>query len=763
MARRRAARTRTRGERNGRGDLPAPGSRDLIVRTKLRPPSRRSDSWIRRDRLLARLAQGRDRELVLVDAPVGYGKTGLLSDWAASEATERWVAWVSLDPLDSDPNRCLAHLVAAIRQAFPRFGQSVEAALRVPSSLGAPVVSHLINELSELPAPILLILDDYHHLRGEAIHGSMAELLDRLPPTVQLAIATRSDPPLPLGRLRASGEVLELRAADLALDEVDLEALLAASNVSLSRPALRELLDRLEGWPAGAYLAAVALRDEPDSDGFVDRFTGSHRHIADYLTEEVLRRQPDDVRNFLTRTSIFDRFSAELCDAVLERKDSQLALDQLEHWNLFLVGLDDHRQWYRYHHLFRELLATDLARREPAAVATLHRRAGTWFASHGLVQEGIDHMLKGDDRPQAGRLVSRYWRVFLNSGRVTTVRAWFAALGETVKADPAVALSAAWVAALGGEAERVPALLAVAEDGSEAGPLPDGTASLEAGAALVRGIFGFDGFRQMEASLRRADELESSPDSPWRGYILVGLGLTAFLKGNTEQARALLRQGLRLAPEEEAVARLLLLSQLSMVEGELRNANEAVRLAGEARRIGDEAGLSEDPRFSVAMVAMGAAHKERGELVAAEAELDRALVIRTANGAMNPWVTLQGLVLLAPVKFALGDRDEARRLLDRARGMLARLDKDRDVVRLVEKAERAIRASAHRLEFGQTLTERELAVLSLLPTGHNQRDIARELFLSLNTVKSHTRAIYRKLGVTSRSEAVARARDLGLV
>lgn len=742
---------------------PAPGPPDLIVQTKLRPPARRSESWIRRDRLLDRLAGARDRKLFLVDAPVGYGKTDLLSEWAGSEASRRAVAWVSLDPLDSDPNRFLAHLVAAVRQAFPEFGQDVMAGLGVPDSPGARLVSRLINELSELPA-LLVVLDDYHTVRGETVHESMAFLLEQLPPTVQVAIATRSDPPLPLGRFRVAGQMLELRADDLAFDEADLEALLAAVDVGLPPPVLRDLLERIEGWPAGGYLAAVSLRDEEDPEGFVQRFTGSHRHIADYLTEEVLRRQPEDVRNFLARTSIFDRFSADVCDAVLERADSRLVIDRLEHWNLFLVGLDDHREWYRYHHLFQELLAADLTRREPAAAAVLHERAGTWFASAGFIQEAIHHMIESGDRALAGRLLFRHWRVFVNSGQAKTVRAWMTALGEDViTVDPLMALTAAWMAALGGEPERLPDLLAAAERGSYDGPLPDGTASLESGVALIRGIFGFDGFQRMGEALRLAAELETSPDSPWKGFILLGLGLRAFLVDEAEEARALLQEGLRLAPPGEAIARMALLSELSLVEGELGDSDEALRLAENARRLAEEAGLTEDPRSSMALVAMGQVLRERGELAAAEAQFERALALRTVPGSMSPWITLQVLLALAPVKFALGDRVGARRLLGWARGILTRFDGDGEVASRLEKVERSIRASAHRLEFGQTMTERELAVLSLLPTKLNQREIGRQLFLSLNTVKSHTRAIYRKLGATSRSEAVAMARDFGLL
>jgi LuxR family transcriptional regulator, maltose regulon positive regulatory protein len=740
------------------------GAPELIVGAKLRPPPRRSDSWIRRDRLLARLDSARDRELVLVDAPVGYGKTVLLADWAGSEAHQRKVAWLSLDPLDSDSSRFLAHLVAAIRRAFPGFGEGVVTALGGPDPRGPSLLSGLINELSELPDPLLLVLDDYHAVRGATVHETMARLLEQLPPTVELAIATRSDPALPLGRLRAAGQVLELRAADLAFDEADVEALLSASGVNLPPSVVRELVERLEGWPAGTYLAAVSLRDEENPEDFVHRFTGSHRHIADYLTEEVLRRQPEGMRNFLARTSIFHRFSAEVCDAVLERTDSRVLLDHLEQWNLFLVGLDDHREWYRYHHLFHELLAADLTRREPTAGAVLHHRAGLWFASHGLVEEAIDHMLEAGDRSLAGSLITRHWRTFVNSGRTETVRAWIVALGEdAIKADPVVALTAAWIAALEGEPDQLPELLAAAERGSFEGPLPDGTASLESGVALIRGIFGFDGFHQMGASLRRAAELESRPGSPWMGYVLLGLGVMALLSGSPEEARARFREGLNVSPHNEPIARLALLSELSLAEGELGNPDEALRLAEQARLIGEEAGLSEDPRSSFALMAMGQALKERGELGAAAFQLERAVSLRMSSKSMSPWVTIQALLTLAPLKFALTDREGARRLLDQARTMLSRFEDGDEVGRRIEKIERAIRASPHRLDFGQTLTERELAVLSLLPTRLSQREIGRELFLSLNTVKSHTRAIYRKLGVASRKEAVERAGDFGLL
>jgi LuxR family maltose regulon positive regulatory protein len=736
----------------------------LVLETKLRPPAL-GHGHVARPRLVESLIKSADCRLVLLDAPVGYGKTMLFSEWQASPAEDRPFAWVSLDPEDADPVRLLAHVVQALRGAFPGFGDSVIPPLQVHGSrLEEEVVPRILNELAALDAPAVLLLDDYHVLRGARIHDVVTFLMDHLPPAIQLAVATRADPPLPLSRLRASAAMLELRAADLRFEHEETNALLAASDVRLDAADEQELLDRTEGWPAGVYLAVLSLRGRADPHSFVQRFAGTNRHVADYLTEEVLGRASGRVREFLTRTSVLDRLCSELCDAVLESESSQQLLEELDHSNLFIVPLDDRRQWYRYHHLFRDMLRAELARAEPDQAPNLHRRAGAWFEAHDLPEDAFRHALAGADRSRAGRLISRYWRPLTTIGRAETVNRWLEELGEeALAADPAVALAAAWMALVSGQPERVVRWLAVAEAGTTSGPLPDGTASLESGVSLIRGLYGFSGLKQMRVSLLRASELEADPSSPWRPVIAAGLGVTAYFDGDLLGAQDRLKEAVGSAPASDPMLMILALSELSLVEGELGEHDDAVALARHAQRIAEERGLAGDPGNSFTLLAVGQAAATGGELGVARDYLERALELRRRAGQLSPFPGVQLLLALAPVAFDLGDANRARALVKEARALVESLEDAGDLERRVDEQERAMRSTAHRLEFGQELTDREFSLLRLLSSRLTQREIGAELYLSLNTVKTHARAIYRKLGVSSRTEAVGKARELGIL
>lgn len=307
--------------------------RGLPQVTNAPPPS--GSGWVARPRLVQALKNASDKPLVLIDAPVGYGKSTVLAQWREAEQGRRSFAWLSLTKQDSDPTRLRAHLAASLRQVAADFGATVEPALEIPGA--APVegvLARVLDELAALP-PFVLVLDDYHHLRGRNVHDLMERLSEGLPQTGQLAIATRADPPLPLGRLRAAGAMFELRADALRFTEEETQKLLAFSHIAMDAADVSTLVERTEGWPAGIYLATLSLRTEHDPSEFVRRFAGTHRHVADYLSEEVLRRQPAATRRFLIRTSILERMCAELCNAVKDDGESQAMLERLERSNLF--------------------------------------------------------------------------------------------------------------------------------------------------------------------------------------------------------------------------------------------------------------------------------------------------------------------------------------------------------------------------------------------------------------------------------------------
>src|SRR3954469_1911822 len=401
--------------------------RFVLVTTKLHVPEPRP-GLVARSELLARLAAEADGRLTLVCAPAGWGKSLLLAGWHASEAERRPFAWVSLDPGDDDPVRFWSYVIGALRTVEPGLGDAALAALPTagPALLEA-VLPMLVNELAEIPRPIVLVLDDYHVLHDEVIHASVAFLLRHLPRTVHVAIASRFDPPLALSRLRAAGEVVEVRAGDLQFSHDEADALLNDMlALGLDRADVTLLRERTEGWPAGLALAALSLRDQGDRSAFIHAFAGDDRHIGEYL-HDVISEQPRPVREFLLRTAILERLCAPLCDAVTGGSDSAALLAEAYRSNLFLVALDDRGRWFRYHHLFRDLLREELARSEPELVAELHRRASVWHESNGDVDDAIFHATAGGRIDSAAELIAQHWRpAFQVSPR--TVARWLRAL-----------------------------------------------------------------------------------------------------------------------------------------------------------------------------------------------------------------------------------------------------------------------------------------------------------------------------------------------
>jgi LuxR family maltose regulon positive regulatory protein len=422
-------------------DLAAPGARDQLLATKVNLPRTRPDR-LARSRLLQRIDEGLGRALMLVCTPAGFGKTTLLADWATS--TTMPVAWLSLDPDDNDPARFWRYVAAALDRA----GVPVAERVGSLSPQGGEASSHavvtaVINELEAQPDEVTLALDDYHAIESAPIHDGVAFLLHHLPPQLHLVIAGRSDPPLQLARLRAAGRLCELRAADLRFTPEETAAFLRDLwRLDLAPEAVTVLENRTEGWAVGLQLAALSLRDVPDPDVFLDAFSGTHRFILDYLSEEVLERQPQPVRAFLLQTSVLERLRGPLCDAVTGTSGGQDMLEALERANLFLVPLDEERRWYRFHHLFADLLRASLQRSRPELVPELHRRAAQWCEQHGLIDDAIRHRLGSGDAPSAARLVEEHLDETLRRGEDVILQRWLSALPEeAVQAVPALCLA----------------------------------------------------------------------------------------------------------------------------------------------------------------------------------------------------------------------------------------------------------------------------------------------------------------------------------
>jgi LuxR family transcriptional regulator, maltose regulon positive regulatory protein len=737
---------------------------DVPIETKLHGPSVRAE-WVERPALVGRLARTATR-LMLVDAPAGFGKTTLIAQWWHSAAESRPFAWVSLDRGDDDPGTLWWYIVSALQRACPEIGvEGILGELRVqaPDIMGK-VLPALANALDALSAPAVLVLDDYHLIKERARHDQIAFLLLHLPPAVQVVLITRADPPLPLARMRAAGEMVEVRARELRFTpEEAAELVQVVSEVRLSEPDLTDLMERTEGWPAGVYLAALSLRGHPSPHAFIRQFTGDNRFIVDFLAEEVLSRQTDEIQQFLVRTSILPRFCVALCDAVTGKANAAGIIDVLERENLFLVPLDDNRQWYRYHHLFAQLLHSGLATTEPGVVATLHERASAWHEQWGSAEEAISHALAAADITRAIDLISRNWSAFVDIGRTATVRQWMRSLGEDrIAAVPIAAHSAAWAAALSGDQESVSRLLPVIEAGDYEGPLPDGMQSLRSSAALLRAVFGFDGLAAMHESAAVAAELEDDPKSPWYALARSALGFSRYLSGEIGAAAAPLEDAVQ-SEASVLLIRMMALSVLSLVEVELGRLSKARDLAEAACELASHGDIGAAPQSSLAYTAMGAVWAARGGLEEARGELDRALDSRRAVIGISPWPTFEALLLQAGVLLGLGDRASAAELAAEARDVLVALPDGTEALQArLAGLDRRITGRSREVSLADPLTDREMAVLRLLSGTMSLREIGRELYVSANTVKTHTRAIYRKLGVSTRGEAVEQGKKLGI-
>ena len=735
----------------------------ILIRTKLNAPLLRQ-GLIRRPELVEFARAGSYRKLTLVSAPAGYGKTMLLAEWRVAEEGDTPFAWVSLDAQDDNPRRFWMYVIEALRTVKPEVGANSLAALKAGSNLVEFVLPLMVNELASLPEKVVLVLDDYHHVRNEECHEGMRFLIDHAPPTLHLVVSTRVEPPLRLGLLRTRGELSEIRIEKLGFTSKEASELLNEAMVlDLAPTDIGRLVERTEGWAAGLYLAGLSIRNQADASAFVEAFAGDNRNVVDYLVEEVVRAQPEEVQAFLRRSSILEHLSGPLCDAVVGRAGSTEFLRLLERSNLFLVPLDEQREWYRYHHLFRELLRLELVASEPELVPVLHSNASAWYRDSGAVEEAIHHTVAGETA-EAPELIARHWLSYVNAGQTASVLGWLGSLSEgLVTSDPCLCLVAAWLSALAGDKEEAERFLSLVEASNYTGPLPDGTSSIESGAALIHALYVFDDARRSCEAARRAVELETDEASPWRAVAYMLLGYCLYWSGEFSEARGYLESAARLAEaSEQHLVTINALSLLSLIEEQGDNLDEAEALAHGALEIVEKNALTHVQQSWSAYVALGKILTGRGELDRAEKELEHGLELQRLAGR-NPELA-STLLVLASARHLRGDSKAAYKLVDEAREIIERSADPGILPSLLERVERNLRRALRRQpELSEELTEREATLLQLLATDLTQRQMGDELYLSFNTIKSHVRVIYRKLGVSSRAEAVDQARIYGLI
>ncbi len=619
-----------------------------ILATKLYLPRLRPNV-VSRPRLLERLNEGLHRNLTLISAPAGFGKTTLVSEWV--EGIERPTAWLSLDEGENDPARFLAYLVAALQTITANIGEGVLGMLQ--SSQPPPteaILTALLNEITTLPDHFVLVLDDYHVLDAKPVDIALTYLVEHLPPQMHLVIATREDPQLPLARLRARSHLTELRAADLRFTASEAAAFLnQAMGLNLSAADIARLSDRTEGWIAGLQFAALSLQGHQDVPGFIRAFAGDHRYIVDYLVEEVLQRQPAPVRSFLLQTAILDRLHGPLCDAVTGQEEGNARLEALERGNFFVVPLDDRRHWYRYHHLFGEVLSAHLLAEQPDQISTLHRRASEWYEQNGSVADAIRHALEAFDFERAAGLVERAVPEMRRSRQEATVLGWLKALpDELLQVRPVLSVAYAWALLASGELEGVETRLRDAErwldttaDRSEMVVVGDEEyRRLPAAIAVYRAVLAQargDVADTMNYA-RRALDLVPEDDHLVRGAAAALLGLASWASGDLETAHRTYAEGMarvqRAGNISDAINGTIALADIRIAQGRL---HEAMRTYERGLQLATEQGESILRGTADLHVGMSELHREQNDLHAATQDLLRSKELGERTGLpQNP-------------------------------------------------------------------------------------------------------------------------------
>jgi LuxR family maltose regulon positive regulatory protein len=740
------------------------GSSFTLMESKLRSPTVRPGIVLRRG-LVDRLLAVASAPVICVVAPAGYGKTTLLTQW--SERKDPRVGWVSVDRRDNDPVVLLTYVAAALDRVEP-IDPSVFQALASPGvSVLATVVPRLVSAVSAMPQPVALVLDHVELLESQDCLDAVAELALGLPAGSQLALASRRIPPLPVARLRAQGQVMEIGAPDLAMDQPEGFALLQAIGVKLSDAEMAELVGRTEGWPVGLYLAALALKagSPRGSGGFA--VTGDDRYIADYLGAELLAQLPPERVVFLTRTAVLERMSGPLCDAVLASSGSDEVLSSLEDSNLLVVPLDSRREWYRYHHLFHELLLAELERREPELVSELHARAATWCEANGLPEVAIDHAQAAGDADRVARLVASLIIQAYGSGRVDTVSRWLGWFEERglVEHYPPVAVLGAWIQALVGRAAAAARWADAAEHpvaaaASNARTPPDGS-TMDSYLAMLRGLLCRDGADRMRADAEAA-LAGLSPTSPWRATALLLAGIARLLDDQADQADAVLASAVDIGSGTSA-ATVTAVVERGIVAIQRNDWAQAETLAEQALGIVQAGSLDNLIVSSLVYAVAARTALHRGDVSAARDYLARAARLRPLLTYAIPFLAVQTLLELGRAYLALDDVAGAKAVLWQAREVLRLRPDLGNLPARVEDLSSRLDLDRRVGHGASSLTPAELRLLPLLATHLTFREIGQRMYLSHHTAKSHAGSIYRKLGAASRGQAVQRLQQIGLL
>jgi LuxR family transcriptional regulator, maltose regulon positive regulatory protein len=699
----------------------------------------------------------------LVVAPAGYGKTTLLSQWARRDV--RPCAWVSIDERDNDPVVLLRHVVAALVRVEPLTQHVVKAFRRREKSIWDAIVPRLTADLASRTSPFVLVLDDADVLESGDSVAVTQTLLENIPSGSTIVLSGRTVPQLGLAALRVGGRLLELTAHELAFTRRETEILLRRLGAEPADEELTELVHRTEGWAAGVHLAALGARqgaDDLDRSPRLGQVGGDDRLISDYFRSEYLSRLSPSVLRFLRRTSVLEKMCGPLCNAVVEGKSSARELTALEAANVFLVPLDRHRGWWRYHRLFRDVLRRELADHESELVPILNLRAAQWYEANGDAESALMHAHAAGKRDDAARILTSIARPAHHDGRVAAVERWLD-LFDDDRLDhyPAVAIHGCNVHTARGRAEDAQRWLQAAERGVAS--RRKGAASARPWIAVMRAAICADGPEKMQEDAEVA--VANLPkDDLWGPEALLVQGVAAVLLGDGERGDSLLADALdeaaRLGATEACVVGLGERSLLAAARGARHEAEE---LAGLAYRVMEEGMLASYPTSALAYALSARSELRRGQWEKARHDLTVATALTPALTDALPWLAVQVRLELGRAYMTLRDREAARRFLEEAQAILATRPALGVLAADVARLERELAGMPEAVNGSAGLTAAELRVLPMLATHLSFREIGERLYLSRNTIKTQAISVYRKLGVSSRSEAVARAGDVGLL
>jgi LuxR family maltose regulon positive regulatory protein len=630
-----------------------------LLSTKLHTPSIQPE-FVPRPELVERLNDGLERKLILISASAGFGKTTLVADWCRQ--ADHSITWLSLDKNDNDPIRFFGYLIAALQKIDPEICRSAQSILHSPQPLNLePVLVNLINEISETLKPFFLILDDYHVIETPELHQAVSFLLDHAPNHMHMTILTRSDPPLPIARLRGKGQLTELHTADLRFNADETESfLIHRMDLPLSNKEVISLKNRTEGWIVGLQLAALSLQGHDDKSAFIHAFTGSQRFILDYLTEDVLKLQANDIQTFLLQTSVLERLSGPLCNAVTGKTDSQRILEWLESNNLFLIPLDEERKWYRYHHLFADLLVYYRQRNNTLSAADLHRRASAWFEQKGLIIESVSHALESKDFDQAAYLILQSGWEILARGEMATLLSWMdLSPKDFAQSHPQLCVLYAWALAKSGHLDEVEACLQRIKHNHLDGEV----AAVRAYVAGVRG----DLSRAIELAQHALEDLPEE-NLYLRAIVTQNLGVTYHWSGNPAKAGQTLMKAIKLSrmanQTSQVVTAMAILGRTQEMQAMLRKAMATYQ---EARDLVFKMETHAVPFLSMAYVGLARILYEQNHLDRALHNAEQGTKL-SEQGGFVPY-QIFGYVLLAQIYLAKSDCKLAEEMLQKAENL----------------------------------------------------------------------------------------------